>query len=250
MNHHVFFYADKLLNNSGFKDKCRRTCLHDNTVDNCKGERNLQAHTASESLGTFNIQRTAYFLDILDNHIHSHTPSGVFSNLLVCGESRQRNELVYFLVSVSGIHFPVIQKPLFPCFCQYLFPVKSLAVILHADPYFSSFCLCRQGNFSFIRLAAFSPLLVGFNTMVNSISDQMHQRIGNVFDNILIHLRVFPNHFKLDILTKLPGHIEHNTVHLLESIGQRHHTHGHDNILQIRGYLRQLCRSLIKAVQI
>ncbi|GFI18713.1 hypothetical protein IMSAGC009_03890 [Lachnospiraceae bacterium] len=71
-----------------------------------------------------------------------------------------------------------------------------------------------------------------------------------MFNDILIHLCVFTNHFKLNIFSKFSGYIKDNTVHLLECIGQRHHTHGHDNILQIRGYLCKLGCCFIKAVQV
>ncbi len=82
--------------------------------------------------------------------------------------------------------------------------------------------------------------------MVHCVTHQMHQRIGNILDDVLIHLGMLAHHLKVNVLAQLPGDIEHNAVHLLEQIGQRHHPHGHDYILQIRGNLGHLPRRLVE----
>ena len=71
-----------------------------------------------------------------------------------------------------------------------------------------------------------------------------------MLDNVLIHFRGFTHHHKFNIFSQLPGHIKHNPVHLLESICQRNHSHGHDNILQICGNGSQLRCGLIEIIKV
>ena len=82
--------------------------------------------------------------------------------------------------------------------------------------------------------------------MIHRISYKVHQRVGNVLDNIFIHFRVLTDHFQFNILAQLSGHVENNSSHLLEYVGQRHHAHRHDNLLQLSGNLGKLSGSLLE----
>ena len=67
-----------------------------------------------------------------------------------------------------------------------------------------------------------------------------------MLDDVLIHFGILTDNFQLDILIQLSGNIEDDSLHLLEDIGKRHHTHGHDNFLQFRSDLGQLSGCLLE----
>ena len=71
-----------------------------------------------------------------------------------------------------------------------------------------------------------------------------------MFNDVLIYLSLLSYHDKVNVLSELPGDVEHDTVHLLEGIGKGHHPHGHDHILQICGHLGKLGRLLLEVIKV
>ncbi len=67
-----------------------------------------------------------------------------------------------------------------------------------------------------------------------------------MFDDVLIHLGILTDHIQFNILIKLSGYIEYDSLHLLEYVGKRHHTHRHDDFLQLGSDLGKLSGCLLE----
>ena len=74
------------------------SCLHDNAVNDGKGQWNLKTHGTAESRRAFNIQRAADRLNVLDYYIHTHSTARIFRNLFVGRKARKRDQLVHFFI--------------------------------------------------------------------------------------------------------------------------------------------------------
>ena len=78
----------------------------------------------------------------------------------------------------------------------------------------------------------------------------MHDGVADAVHNGLVNFRLLAHQCELGLLVELFAHISYNTVHLLESAGNRHHPQRHGNILQFIGELAQLSCGFQEAVEL
>ena len=60
--------------------------------------------------------------------------------------------------------------------------------------------------------------------MVDRVSDQMHQRVAELFDDQLVDLRVGTGHDQPNLLTALPCGLAHDPRKLVEDLAEWHHS--------------------------
>ena len=71
------------------------------------------------------------------------------------------------------------------------------------------------------------------NAVINGISDDMHHRIGNIFDDELVQFGISTEHLQFYFLSLRPGDFPDNTGHFIEKLPHRNHPDFHDPFLQL-----------------
>ena len=92
----------------------------------------------------------------------------------------------------------------------------------------------RERDLTFTRFTCLLTLIRRFNAMVDSVSHQMHHRVRQGFDQILIQVRILTEHLQVDLFFKTSRQIANNARESTEYLFHRLHPGLHDRILQIR----------------
>ena len=81
--------------------------------------------------------------------------------------------------------------------------------------------------------------------MIQRISNHVHQRVGQFFDDRAVEFDFAADRFQFDPLSELAREIAHQPRHAAEQRPDRHQPHRHGRLLQLRRDPRQLRRSCV-----
>ena len=80
--------------------------------------------------------------------------------------------------------------------------------------------------------------------MIQTVADQVSQRVGDTLDQALVQFGRLAGGFQFNMLAQLAGQVAHHTGETGEHEGNRHHADGHDRFLQIAGIAFQLGQTI------
>ena len=103
-----------------------------------------------------------------------------------------------------------------------------------------SLCILSGSNTFF-----FSSL----NTMIHTVSDDVHQGILQTVYNGFVYFRILADNSKLYVFSELLLHIADDTIHFLEYAGNGDHSKTHGDVLQIIGKLSKLSCGFHEVIQ-
>lgn len=94
---------------------------------------------------------------------------------------------------------------------------------------------CRQGNRAGFVLAGGAARIGHFQAVVDRVAHQVHQRIGDLFDQALVQLGAFANGAQAHLLAEAAGEVAYQAREAAEHRIHRQHAHADDRFLQIAG---------------
>ena len=81
--------------------------------------------------------------------------------------------------------------------------------------------------------------------MIQCISNNMHQRIGNLIDDVAIHLRVLAENRKIDLFLEFARQISYQTLHFVKKSVKGNHTQLHGEFLDFTRNVFQIVFCLL-----
>jgi len=119
-----------------------------------------------------------------------------------------------------------------PGLYEYSVAIQPATVITNFDHDVASLMASSQANMPEWVLAGSQPLLLGFQSMINCITNHVHERIGEFFNDISIKFGFRANELQLHLLSSFSRKVSDETIHFLEEPADWDHAHGHRGLLQ------------------
>ena len=70
-------------------------------------------------------------------------------------------------------------------------------------------------------------------TMVDRVANQVHQRVGQLFNNEFVDLGLRTRHHQADLLIVVARHLPDTARQLIEQLPQGYHAHREDTLLKL-----------------
>ncbi len=179
------------------------------------------------------LDSAAQLLDVPPDHIHTDAPTGDIGDLLCSGEPGRKDQLEYFSFGELGVRCYEIA---FFCFAANLLAVQSTTVIGNLDDDEPSLMARGQAN---LRLQGFAGSLAlgrGFDPVVNGVPHHVQERVGQLFRDGFVDLRVRACRFQDDLLAGFAREIADDALDTLEDASNGDHPHTHRGTLHLPGY--------------
>ena len=101
-----------------------------------------------------------------------------------------------------------------------------------------------QFHRALLRLASRPAFLGRFQAVINRVSDEMNQGIGDLLNHGLVQLGIFADQFQPDIFADLVRQVADHARKFTEHLADRKHPRLHDRGLQIAGHKIQAAECL------
>ncbi len=118
------------------------------------------------------------------------------------------------------------------CALENLVHVDTATVVAHPDHDRRSFPRSRQGQLCRGGLAGNSPLRRRFHTVVQRVTQQMHDGFTDLIENRLVDLDVGPENLEHNLLSQGLRSVAHHSLEALERLADRNHARSRDLSLQ------------------
>ena len=197
-----------------------------------QGQRHLDHDFRTATQGRLNAQRAIELGDLGFHHIHAHATPGHIGNLGFGGEARGKNQVVA-IVFAQAIGCILVHQPFFHCNGAQHIGVHAFAVIGNRQQDMVAFLLGRQNYPAAARFTGCFALFGGFTPVVNRVAHQVHQRIGQGLDQILVEVGFFAHQLQADFFFQLSRQIPNQTREAAEHFLDRLHAGLHDRGLQV-----------------
>ena len=156
----------------------RRAGGYQETVNDGESQWQADSETSALAFGGINVHRAAQRLDIASHHIHAHTPAGKIGDGFCRGKTGFKNQVLDFAVTEILI---VANQPALDCFGQNSGAVKPGTIIADFDDDVARIMKSIEQQPSSGGFSLGQTLLWRFQTMIDGVTHQMHQWIGNFF---------------------------------------------------------------------
>ena len=128
-----------------------------------------------------------------------------------------------------------IDQALLACLRAQLFRIDAGAIVLHLDADVVTFLLRRQPHMAHPRLALRFAQVGHFHAMVDGVADQVHQRVGQRFDQVAVELGLGADQLQVHFLLQRAGDVAGDLGEAREYLAHRLHAGAHHRRLQARG---------------
>ncbi len=126
--------------------------------------------------------------------------------------------------------------------------VEAPAVVAHVDEDLVAALVGVHGDMGRFRLAKLFPLPGGFNAVVNSVPEQVQERLADGVDDFLVQFGFLTLDGEFDILVEFLGEVPHQAAETREDLADGNHPRLHDAALQILGDARHLLHAALEFV--
>ncbi len=217
--------------------------LYQHSLDNSQGKRqfNLE-YRAFINLG-FHIYMATQGLNLAADNIHANATAGYVSNGFSSGEAWQKNQANSISIWQS-ICILTANHALFYSLVANLVCIDAGAVICNHDDNIVALMTGNQANLTGTRLTLCFTVIRMLYTMIQGITEQMHQWIADFINNGTIQLCVLTLNGKVDILVQLLGQVTNHAREAVKYLAYRHHSYLHNYGLQISSYPIHLLQGL------
>ncbi|MNV33560.1 hypothetical protein D3C71_1249310 [compost metagenome] len=207
--------------------------LHQQGGQDRQGERHADQEAAATAQFGLDLDLAAEFADARLHHVHAHAATGNVSHFLLGGEAGQEHQVQALLAGQAGGGFRIDQALLARFLAQPL-GVDAGAVVLHFDADVVAFLLCRQAHVAHPRLALRFAQVRHFHAMVDGVADQVHQRVGQRFDQVAVELGLCADQFQVHFLLQRTCNVARHLREAREHLADRLHAGAHHRRLQAR----------------
>ena len=185
--------------------------------------------------GAFQLHFATQRLDVAADHVHAHAATGQVGDRFGGGEAGLEDQvpdlrvggvLGYGQATLGGLG-------------EDAFAIQAAAVVADFDDDVAALVRSRQGDGAGLVLARLRAHVGHFQAMVDRVADQVHQRIGDAFDQALVQLRAFADGAQAHLLAQARGQVADQAREAAEHGIHRQHAHANDGFLQVAGVALQ-----------
>ncbi|MNF33930.1 hypothetical protein D3C84_147610 [compost metagenome] len=199
-----------------------------------QGQRHLDDDLRTLALGRVDVDRAVELGNLGFHHVHAHAATRHVGDLGLGREARGEDQVVA-LELVEPVGRVLVQQALFHGLGAQHVGVHALAVIGDRQEDMIAFLLGRQHHLAAARLAGGLAFLGGFDAMVDGVAHQVHQRIGQRLDQVLVEVGFFADQLQIDLFLQAARQIADQAREAAEDLLDRLHARLHHRRLQIRG---------------
>ncbi len=208
--------------------------LHQQRRQDRQGERYADHETAAAAQFRLDLDLPAQLTDARLHHVHADAAAGNVGDLLLGREPWQEHQVQAFLAAQAGGGFRIDQALLARLGAQF-FRIDAGAIVLHFDADVVAFLLCRQAHVAHPRLALRFAQVRHFHAMIDGVADQVHQRVGQCFDQVAVELGFGADQFQVHFLLQRTRNVARHLREAREHLADRLHAGAHHRRLQARG---------------
>ncbi|KAF1066244.1 MAG: hypothetical protein GAK45_01978 [Pseudomonas citronellolis] len=199
-----------------------------------EGQRHLDDDLRALALGRVDVDDAVELGNLGLHHIHAHAAAGHVGNLGLGREAggEDQVEAVGFAQAFGSI---LVQQALLHRLGAEDVRVHAFAVIGDRQQDMVAFLFGRQHHPPGTRLARGFALFRAFDAMVDSVAHQVHQRIGQGLDQVLVEVGFLAHQLEVDFLLQVARQVADQSREAPEDFLDRLHAGLHDRHLQIGG---------------
>ncbi len=208
--------------------------LHQQGRQNRQRQRHADHEAAATAQFGLDLDLPAEFADTRLHHVHADAAAGDVGDFRLGREARHEDQMQALVGAQAGGGFGVDQALVAGDFAQAL-GVDAGAVVLDFDADVVAFLLRRQAHMAATRFAGGFAQGRRFDAVVDGVAHQVHQRVGQGFDQIAVQLRFGADQFQFHFLGQGARHIAGHLGEAGEHLADRLHAGAHDRGLQACG---------------
>src|SRR5579863_4558414 len=220
---------------------------HQLPVEDGERERQTNADGAAQAFLGGNLHVAAQVVDVPPHHVHADSAARYVADLVRGGKAGHKYQVVDLLVGQFLIRG---DQPAFAGLLQYLGLVETGAVVAHFDDDVAALVKRRKLERARLLLAGGKAPIRDFETVVERVAHQVHQRIADLLEHGFVEFGAFAGQLELDFLAELARQIVHDTRKAVEREADRQHADLHHALLQLPRIARELRESLAQPVQV
>src|SRR5712692_6021787 len=187
-----------------------------------KSERRTKLNCCAAALLRRNMNGTLEAAEYGSNDIHADAPARNFRHFRSGAESRLENEIENFLPGQALGRFR-FQDFLFNGARAQLSRVDTPTVVADFNDHLGALMIGVEIDGTACGLAGSQALAGRLDTMVNRITDEMHERLGKTVENALIEVSVLAREFQGHILATFLGNVADDAREPPEELLDGHH---------------------------
>ncbi|MCY1412447.1 hypothetical protein D9M71_278540 [compost metagenome] len=197
-------------------------------------QRHLDDDLRALALGRENVDRAVELGNLGLDHVHAHATPRHIGNLGLGREARGENQVVAvrFAQALGRI---LVHQALFHGLGAQHARVHALAIVGDRQENMVTLLLRRQHHAPTAHLARGFALLWRLDTVVDRVAHQVHQRVGQSLDKVLVQVGLFADQLQIDFFFQLASEVAYQARKAPEDFLDRLHAGFHDRGLQVGG---------------
>ncbi len=204
---------------------------HGHAVEDGQGQRQADHHAGAVAGIAFQLDFATQCLDVAADHIHADTAAGQIGDRIGGGEARLEDQIPDLRIGRIVRHVQAAlgglgQDPL---------AVQAATVVADLNDDMPALVRGGEGNRAGLFLAGGAAGVGHFQAVIDRIADQVHQRIGDAFDQALVQFGALAERAQAHLLAEPGGQVADQAREAAEHRVHRQHAHADHRFLQIAG---------------
>ncbi len=218
------FELDALLHGGQRENEVFPADLREEPVDNGEGERQLERDRGAGALDARNLDGPAQGIDGFLDHVQAHAPARNARHFFRRGKIGHEDERKELLVRGRGVGG---DQSFFDGLGADGPGIETGPVVLYPDEHVGPGMDRGEVDGAAAGLSRRFAHFRRFDPVVDAVSDQVHERVAQPFDDGLVQfgLRAFGR--ELDLFSELGGEVPHGALELAEGGADRQHADAH-----------------------